>query len=103
MSKEDFPLPTLGPLLAEVLAEVLKGRGFALLRGLPVDRWSRKETLVAYWGELMVTVTTTLLRIHSSYFTAAAGRRQEAVWECGIDGGCLIKFNPLCLSMCRNC
>eukprot|EP00775_Hariotina_reticulata_P009087 gene9087-9257_t len=30
--------------------EVLRGRGFALLRGLPVDKWSRQETLIAYWG-----------------------------------------------------
>lgn len=50
VSKDDFPLPTLGPILKEVQQEVIRGRGFALLRGLPVERWSRKETLVAYWG-----------------------------------------------------
>ena len=38
--KEDVQLPTLGPLLAEVQSEVVFGRGFALLRGLPVQRWS---------------------------------------------------------------
>ena len=50
VSKADFPLPTLGPLLADIQQEVLRGRGFALIRGLPVERWSRLETLVAYWG-----------------------------------------------------
>ena len=38
--KGDVQLPTLGPLLAEVQAEVVFGRGFALLKGLPVHRWS---------------------------------------------------------------
>jgi hypothetical protein len=32
------------------LLQVLRGRGFALLRGLPVERWSRQQTLIAYWG-----------------------------------------------------
>lgn len=50
VSKDDFPLPSLGPLLVDVQQEVLRGRGFGLIRGLPVDRWSRVETLVAYWG-----------------------------------------------------
>ncbi|WIA22176.1 hypothetical protein OEZ85_004510 [Tetradesmus obliquus] len=50
VTKEDFPLETLGPILKEVQQEVLRGRGFALLRGLPVERWSRQQTLIAYWG-----------------------------------------------------
>ncbi len=38
---EEFPLPTLGARLrARVENEVLNGRGFLLLRGLPVERWS---------------------------------------------------------------
>jgi hypothetical protein len=32
--REDFPLPTLGPVLDRLRAEVLHGRGFALLRGM---------------------------------------------------------------------
>jgi hypothetical protein len=45
-----FPLPTLGPFLRRVLAELLEGRGFVLLRGLPVERWSREEQAIAYLG-----------------------------------------------------
>jgi len=45
----DFKLPTLGPLLHAVGKEVNHGRGFALVRRLPVERWTRAETLVAYW------------------------------------------------------
>jgi hypothetical protein len=37
-------------LTVKCLMQVLRGRGFALLRGLPVERWSRQQTLIAYWG-----------------------------------------------------
>lgn len=43
MTAADFPLPTLGPLLAAILRDVTSGRGFALLKGLPVQRWSRLQ------------------------------------------------------------
>jgi hypothetical protein len=35
--REDFPLPTLGQVLDRLRAEVLEGRGFVLLRGMPVE------------------------------------------------------------------
>ena len=44
IAARDFPLPSLGPrLAARVRNEVLNGRGFLLLRGLPVERWSMRE------------------------------------------------------------
>ena len=46
----DFPLPTLGPRLARMRHDVLHGRGFVLLRGLPVQRWSRRESATAFFG-----------------------------------------------------
>ena len=47
----DFPLPTLGPRLkARVRDEVLTGRGFLMLRGLPVERWSIREAATAFYG-----------------------------------------------------
>lgn len=47
----DFPLPTLGPKLKKrVNSEVLNGRGFLLLRGLPVERWSMREAATAFFG-----------------------------------------------------
>ena len=48
--KEDFPLPTLGPRLCRILDDVLNGGGFALLRGLPVQRWSKIESATAFFG-----------------------------------------------------
>ncbi len=45
-----FPLPRLGPKLIALRDEVVNGRGFALLRGLPVDRLTRREAAIMYWG-----------------------------------------------------
>jgi hypothetical protein len=33
-----------------ILKEVLDGRGFVLLRGLPVERWTRQEVAIAFFG-----------------------------------------------------
>ena len=48
--REDFPLPTLGPVLDRLRAEVLDGRGFVLLRGVPVEDRPIAESAAAYWG-----------------------------------------------------
>lgn len=45
-----FPLPRLGPVMRALLHELLEGRGFVLLRGLPVDRWTRETQATAYMG-----------------------------------------------------
>ena len=47
---EDFPLPRLERRLPGILHDVLEGRGFALLRGLPVERWSRRLSAIAFLG-----------------------------------------------------
>lgn len=46
----DFPLPTLGPRLAGLLEEVRDGRGFVVLRGLPVAEYGAERAARAYWG-----------------------------------------------------
>src|SRR5271169_4720111 len=48
--REDFPLPTLGPVLDRLRAEVLDGRGFVLLRGVPVEDRPIAESAALYWG-----------------------------------------------------
>jgi hypothetical protein len=50
ITRSDFPLSSLGPKLAHVLDELLRGRGFVLLRGLPVDRYSMREAATAFFG-----------------------------------------------------
>ncbi len=46
----DFPLPTLAPRLARVCREVLDGRGFALIRGLPVFPDDVRRAAIAFFG-----------------------------------------------------
>ena len=50
LRRADFPLPGLGRRLAHILDEVLEGRGFVLLRGLPVSHWGRHVCAVAFLG-----------------------------------------------------
>ena len=50
ISPSTFPLPRLSSRLAQVLHDLLEGRGFVLMRGLPVERWTREETAIAYMG-----------------------------------------------------
>ncbi len=42
------PLPTLGPRLQRLLHEVLNGRGFVLIKGLPVERWTKRQAAIAF-------------------------------------------------------
>ncbi len=50
ISPATFRLPTLGGVLARVLDTLLDGHGFAVLRGLPVGRYSTEGAAVAYLG-----------------------------------------------------
>ena len=50
LDHDDFPLPTLQRRLSHVLDEVLQGRGFVLLRGLPVARWGPRLSAIAFLG-----------------------------------------------------
>jgi len=47
--KADFPLPLFGPKLEGMQTEASFGRGFVLLKGVPVSRYTRRESLIAYW------------------------------------------------------
>jgi len=50
ITKEDFQLPNLSKKLREIQNEVINGRGFALIRGLPVENWPIKQSATAYYG-----------------------------------------------------
>jgi hypothetical protein len=47
---EHFPLPTLADRLRRIMDDVLNGRGFVLVRGLPIERWSREQAAIAFIG-----------------------------------------------------
>ncbi|KZP02489.1 Clavaminate synthase-like protein [Athelia psychrophila] len=50
VSQATFPLPTLGPVLSGIARELHGGRGFSVLRGIPVDAYSREEVVIIYIG-----------------------------------------------------
>lgn len=50
ISRDNFKLPTLGEKLAAIHREVIHGRGFVLLRGMPVSTLNREEIIRAYAG-----------------------------------------------------
>lgn len=45
---EDVPLPKLAPRLQSVLDEVINGRGFVLIKSLPVERWTKRQAAIAF-------------------------------------------------------
>ena len=46
----DFDLGDLDPVLAKVRDDLAEGRGFILLRGLPVEDWPIARTARVYWA-----------------------------------------------------
>lgn len=49
-SREDFRLPTLGPLLHRLVDELMDGRGFVLLQDTPVDGLSERQCEILALG-----------------------------------------------------
>jgi hypothetical protein len=50
IGRAEFPLTVVRPRLDQALAEMVDGRGFLVLRGLPVARWSDEDTGLVFWG-----------------------------------------------------
>ncbi len=50
MERQDFDVPEIAGDLAQWFAEVQEGRGFVLLRGFPLERYSAEEIELIYWG-----------------------------------------------------
>lgn len=50
VTRRDFPLKRLARTMADIREEVLNGRGFTLMRGVPIDDYSREEAALVYWG-----------------------------------------------------
>jgi hypothetical protein len=47
---DDFPLGALGERLRRIERELIDGRGFVLIRGLPRERYDNDELCLLYWG-----------------------------------------------------
>lgn len=50
LGKADFPLPTLGPRLKRIERELIDGRGFVRIRGVPRDAYDNDAMCLIYWG-----------------------------------------------------
>ncbi len=50
LRREDVPLPALAPAIARWRHELSMGRGFLVIRGVPVERWSDDEAARVYWA-----------------------------------------------------
>lgn len=50
LSKDDFVVPGVARKMREVLHQLEEGRGFALIRGLPIERYSKADAARIYWG-----------------------------------------------------
>ena len=112
ITKEDFPLPTLGPRMAALRNEIEGGRGFAVLRGLPVNQFSLEANRKIIWGlavhlgypepqdvrkSLMHSVTNTGKRVETSASTRGYETDDELKFH--NDGG--DAFMLLCLKTAR--
>ncbi|WP_409174549.1 TauD/TfdA family dioxygenase [Brevibacillus fortis] len=49
-NKEDFPIQDLSDEIAYFVDELENGRGFLLIRGLPIERYTDEEASIIYWG-----------------------------------------------------
>ncbi|KAL0055501.1 hypothetical protein WJX82_001251 [Trebouxia sp. C0006] len=50
LSANDFPLPTLGPVLQRLRDEIVDGKGFAIVQGLSTADYSLRDLVLAYWA-----------------------------------------------------
>jgi alpha-ketoglutarate-dependent taurine dioxygenase len=50
ITKNDFPLDGLAATLADASREIHHGRGLVVLRGLPVEQYSKEDASRIYWG-----------------------------------------------------
>jgi hypothetical protein len=50
MRREDFAMPRLDTALAALYDELLDGRGFVLIRGLPAGGLTKAQSAAAFWG-----------------------------------------------------
>src|SRR5262249_54172644 len=48
--RDDFPLPNVATVIGGWARELDAGRGFLLVRGLPVARWGEERAALIYWG-----------------------------------------------------
>ncbi|KAF5014380.1 hypothetical protein F66182_14657, partial [Fusarium sp. NRRL 66182] len=48
--RDNFPLPTLGPVLRQLSHNIYHGVGVQILRGFPVSKYTKEDQIVAFLG-----------------------------------------------------
>ncbi|WP_137919110.1 TauD/TfdA family dioxygenase [Hydrogenophaga sp. 2FB] len=113
LTRDDFAMPRLARRFEAVRADLEGGRGFALLRGLPVQRYSTDEARRIFWamavhlgdpqgqdkqGNRMHSVTNTGLRVDSTNSVRSYQTDDELTFH--NDGG--DAFMLLCLKTAKS-
>jgi hypothetical protein len=113
LDRSDFPMPRIARRFEAVRAGLEGGRGFALLRGLPVGRYSLEEARLVFWalalhlgdpqgqdrmGNRIHSVTNTGMRVDSSNEVRSFQTDDELTFH--NDGG--DAFMLLCLRTARS-
>lgn len=50
MTRENFVLPTVGPMLESMVDDLVDGRGFVLVQGVPIEGLTERQVELMYWG-----------------------------------------------------
>jgi hypothetical protein len=50
VNRANFRLPRLAPKLDQWRSELMQGRGFVVVSGLPVDKWGDDRSALAFWA-----------------------------------------------------
>lgn len=50
MTREDFPLPTVGALIEQARERLENGTGLQLFRGFPAEQYDKADLRLIYWG-----------------------------------------------------
>lgn len=74
----DFPLPRSAAFLERVLREVTHGRGFVLLRGLPVHKYDLAMARDIYWGLGLHWGTPVTQNVHGDAIAEITDRGLDA-------------------------
>ncbi|MDB5807166.1 MAG: taurine catabolism dioxygenase TauD [Betaproteobacteria bacterium] len=113
LTREDFPMPLMDQRFDAVRAELEGGRGFALLRGLPIARYTQEDARLLFWGlsqhlgepqeqdgagNRLHSVTNTGMRVEKNNNVRSFQTDDELTFHC--DGG--DAFMLLCLRTAKS-
>src|SRR5260370_34901772 len=91
--ESDFPVPSFEPDARALREELRFGRGFVVVKGLPIDRYTDQEACAIYWrlgahlgrpisqnvkGDLLYSVRDESYNLNREYALARGGQHKTA-------------------------